>query len=241
MNAPASAPAPKPRHKLLAQSRQWHKWGGLVAALFLIVVAATGIVLNYKQPIFAALGLENDKELKATPEEKPPRRERTAAAAFTTVSGFTAATVTPEQALTLARETLGEVPLERLELKAEHGEMIYKIKSRGGDELWVNAATGIHFVKGPYEKVKAAPDGTVIARKTDWGKLMIDLHTGKIGGEVGKAIMTGASVLLLLLCVSGVYMWLKPVLIRRENAKTQGRVTTPAPPAPAAIPATAKA
>jgi hypothetical protein len=65
------------------------------------------------------------------------------------------------------------------------------------------AATGTHFVKGEYERVKAAPDGTVVARTTDWGKVMIDLHTGKIGGEIGKTIMTGASALLLLLLVSG--------------------------------------
>jgi uncharacterized iron-regulated membrane protein len=239
----SSRPAPQPKHKLLAQSRKWHTWGGLFAALFLIVVGATGIVLNYKKPIFTALGLENEKEMKMkmAPEDKHARREQAAATSFTTVSGFTAATVTTEQALALARESLGEVPLERIELKAEHGEMVYKIKAESGDELWVNALTGTHFVKGEYEKVKAAPDGAVMARKTDWGKIMIDLHTGKIGGEVGKAIMTGASVLLLLLSVSGVYMWLKPVLIRRENTKAKARAAAPATPAPAAIPSAAKA
>ena len=50
--------------------------------------------------------------------------------------------------------------------------------------------------------------------------------------------MTGASVLLLLLSVSGVYMWLKPVLIRRENAKGKAKVAAPALTAPAAVPAT---
>jgi uncharacterized iron-regulated membrane protein len=225
--------APKPKHPLLAKSRQWHKWGGLIAAIFLIIVGATGIVLNYKQPIFTALGLENDPKemkMKMSPEEKRARRERSPSG-FTTVSGFGAATVTPDQALALAREMLGEVPLERIELKAEHGEMVYKIKAGSGDELWVNAMTGSRFVKGEYEKVKQSSDGAVVARRTDWGKIMLDLHTGKIGGEVGKAIMTTASVLLLLLSASGVYLWLKPVLIRRENART--KVAAPSAGAPA--------
>lgn len=224
MNSQTST-APKPRHKLLVQSRQWHKWGGIIAALFLLVVGATGVVLNYKKPIFTALGLEPDpKEMKMPSEAKPAKRDK-AAPGFTTVNGFAAAAVSAEQALALARESLGDVPLERIELKAERGEMLYKIKARGGDELWVNAATGTHFLKGEYEKVKAGADGTVIARQTDWGKIMLDLHTGKIGGEVGKAIMTAAAVLLLLLSVSGLYLWLKPLLIRRENARAKANAS----------------
>ena len=62
------------------------------------------------------------------------------------------------------------------------------------------------------------------------GQLLIDLHTGKIGGEVGKALMTFAPVILLLLTLSGVYMRLKPFLIRRQNA--QLRATTTAAIAP---------
>jgi len=221
-------PAPKSKHWLLAKSRQWHLWGGLIAAIFLLVVGATGIVLNYKKPIFTALGIERDaKEMKdmkpaGTEQARPAKRDKSAVK-LTTTTGFSAATVSTEQALALAREKLGDVALERIELKAEHGELLYKIKARSGEELQINAITGTHFLKGEYEKVKAAPDSAVMARTTDWGKIMIDLHTGKIGGEVGKALMTVAAVILLLLTLSGVYMWLKPLLIRRENAKAKAR------------------
>jgi len=240
-------PAPKPKHWLLAKSRQWHLWGGLIAAIFLLVVGATGIVLNYKKPIFTALGIERDqKEMKMAggesgKMEKPEKRDKKSSQLNTT-TGFAAATVSMDQALALARENLGEVALERIELKDEHGELIYKIKSRGGEELQINALTGTHFIKGEYEKVKASPEGAVMARTTDWGKIMIDLHTGKIGGEVGKALMTIAAVILLMLTFSGVYMWLKPLLIRRENAKAKARaaVTSSAGVAPPAVPAVAK-
>lgn len=239
MNPPTAA-TPKPKNRLLAFSRKWHSWGGVAAALFLIVVGATGIVLNYKKPIFTAFGLEKEKMVPPVREEAQPRGIR-AAADLTTVNGFAAATVTPDQALALARETLGEVPLERIELRVESGALVYKLKAARGDELWVNASTGAHHLKGRYEKIKQAADGAVVARTTDWGKILLDLHTGKIGGEVGKALMTAAAALLLLLSVSGLYLWLKPLLIRRENARAKKQTAGASSPAsPAAIPSAAR-
>jgi uncharacterized iron-regulated membrane protein len=231
MNNPSSKPVPpKSKNWLLAKSRQWHLWGGLIAGIFLLLVAATGIVLNYKKPIFTALGIEREaKELKpaGADQAKPAKRDKTAVQ-LTTTTGFAAASVSIEAALTLARENLGDVALERIELKDEHGTLLYKIKTRGGEELQINAITGTHYVKGEYEKVKADASGAVAVRTTDWGKIMLDLHTGKIGGEVGKAIMTFAAGIMLLLTLSGVYMWLKPLLIRRQNAKARAAANSSA-------------
>lgn len=123
------------------------------------------------------------------------------------------------------------MPLERIELRVESGTLVYKFKAARGDELWINAATGAHFVKGRYEKVKQAANGAVVARTTDWGKILLDLHTGKIGGEIGKALMTAAAGLLLLLSVSGIYLWLKPLLLRRKNARAKAPAVQLAPPA----------
>jgi uncharacterized iron-regulated membrane protein len=233
---PISSPtAPKPKHRLLAQSRQWHKWGGLVAGAFLLVTGATGIVLNYKQPLFSAFGLDNPP-----PKPEPAKSgSELRTPVLSTGTGLAELPVSLEQVLAIARGEWGDVPLERIELKAERGQMIYKLKRAGGHELWVNAADGSHFFKDQYERIgKAGADG-VPGRTTDWGKILIDLHTGKIGGEVGKAIMTLAAALLLLLTLSGVYVWVKPLLIRRQNARanTHGRAnatltmaeTTPTP------------
>jgi uncharacterized iron-regulated membrane protein len=212
--------SPKPRHWLLAKSRQWHQWGGLLAGLFLLLVGATGIVLNYKQPLFRALGLDRKPP---SSQELQSRKPATASLHFSTASGGNAWPVSLDRALSLARAEWGDVPLERIELKTEHGEALYKIKRRGGSELWVNAVTGAHLVKGPYERLgKAGADGAP-TRSTDWGKILIDLHTGKIGGEVGKALVSFAALLLLLLTLSGIYMWLKPLLIRRQHASTLAR------------------
>ncbi len=143
----------------------------------------------------------------------------------TTTTGLTAAGVTPDTALALARRELGVVPLERIELKQEDG-LVWKIKSRAGSEVIINASTGAVFSKGPYEKLGPPGSDGRPARSFDWGKFLLDLHTGKIGGEVGKAIMTVAAAALLFLTVSGLYLWLKPLLIRRTNARA--RETAPA-------------
>jgi uncharacterized iron-regulated membrane protein len=186
--------------------------------------------------LFSALGLE---------KKLPPAKSEGASKAasvqpeFTTGTGLTTVPLGLEQALALARTEWGEVPLERIELKRERGEMIYKLKRSRGDELWINAVTGAHFVKGEYERVAKPGAAGAVARQTDWGKILLDLHTGKIGGEAGKAIMSFAALVLLWLTLSGVYMWLKPLLLRRQNARARAATTATAMGAASASPALA--
>jgi len=233
-----STPAPKSKNWLLVKFRQWHTWAGLMAGAFLLVVGATGIVLNYKKPILQALGLEPQWEAGAgkSMERAKPAAGSASKTPFSTTTGWSAAAISPEQILARARADLGDTPLERIELKAEHGELVWKVKARAGQELVVQADTGVGYVRGAYEKaVKPDADGTVQA-STDWGKLALDLHTGKIGGEVGKALMTGAAVVLLFLTGSGVYLWAKPVLIRRANARARAAAGAPVPAAASSPP-----
>jgi hypothetical protein len=235
-------PAPvKSKNWLLAKSRQLHTWGGLFAALFLLVVGATGIVLNYEKPIFRALGIEKGFT-SGRPAGKPGSEAKAAAPRFTTVNGFAAAAVSAERVTELARAELGDVPLDRIELKAEHGELVWKVKARGGRELFVNAVTGTHFAKGEYEKLGRPGTDGLPAKSFDWGKVLINLHTGKIGGEFGKALMTVAAAALLFLTLSGIYLYAKPVLIRRTNARARAASSTvpasaerPAVPGSAAV------
>jgi uncharacterized iron-regulated membrane protein len=194
--------------------RRWHTWGGLAAALFLVIVGASGVILNYKPQVFSALGLER-MPLKS---EKPPKpNKQLSRIELSTTQDLGALPLGFEYALQIARKEWGSVRLERIELKSEHGETLFKIKQAKGEELWINAATGESFRKGAYEKVAKAGAGGPPMRRTDWGKLLLDLHTGKLGGAAGKAFMSLAAVLLIFLSLSGVYMWAKPLLIRRKN------------------------
>ncbi len=217
MSSKTNMRSPEPNHRRVAQFRRWHKWGGVTAGLLLLILGTTGIVLNYKQPIFARLGIESrrgERDASPLPAAKSPGQVK-----FTTDAGVSGGVVDFAGALAIARAEWGDVPLERAELRSERGAVSYRFRKSGGAELWVNAADGTHLAKGEYERIgKAGPDG-VPARQTDWGRILIDLHTGKIGGEIGKAVVSFAALILLLLTLSGVYLWVKPLLIRRENRR----------------------
>lgn len=228
--SPSPSPGPRPASRLLAALRRWHRWLGVIAALFLLVFGLTGIVLNYKKPVFTALGLEPQPssakpdtggETVVKPDRPPGRADDRVPDRFTTVTGFAAAAVSPTAALEIGRRELGEVALERIELKQERDGLFWKIKSRGGREVLIHGATGQAVVKGVYEKLGPPDADGRPARSIDWGKFFLDLHTGKIGGEIGKAIMTVAAAGLLFLTLSGLYLWLKPLLIRRANARAR--------------------
>ena len=207
--------APKPTRSLLVRSRQWHMWGGLFAGALILVAATSGIVLNFKQPVFRMLGLETRT---SRGKDRPDAQAKPARVAFTTVTPGPAIAVNLDGALAAARAEWGDVNLERVELREEQGELTFKVRQRSGEEIWVNAASGKRFVKGEYEKItKAGSDGKP-GRQFDWCKLLLNLHTGRIGGEAGKIVMSLAALMLLFLTVSGVYMWLKPLLLRRQNA-----------------------
>jgi uncharacterized iron-regulated membrane protein len=219
----------KSKNWLLVKSRQLHTWGGLIAAAFLLVVGATGILLNYEKPIFRALGIQKDASPSSYNSQPAAMSAKSSAKSrLTTSTGLDAAAFGAEQAVNVARTTWGSnAELERIELKVDHDELVWKVKARTGKELIINATTGNYIVKGEYERLgKLGADGMPV-RSFDWGKLALNLHTGKIGGEIGKAVMTVAAAVLLFLTISGIYLYAKPVLIRRANARARAVQSLP--------------
>lgn len=209
--------APETKNRRLAQFRRWHKWSGVIAGVFLLGLGATGILLNYKQPIFTALGVPTKRDREASPLPPIPKLVRVEL----TTAGITGGTVMFEQALAIAKKEWGEIALERAEIRAERSGVTFRFRNAAGAELWVDAADGRHATKGEYERVNRGESGGPPTLATDWGKILIDLHTGRIGGGVGKAVISGMAALLLFLCLSGFYLWLKPLLTRRQNTGSQ--------------------
>ena len=46
-----------------------------------------------------------------------------------------------------------------------------------------------------------------IGSELSWERVLLDLHSGNVGGQAGRWIMDLAAILLLLLAVSGVWVW----------------------------------
>jgi uncharacterized iron-regulated membrane protein len=229
-------PAPRQKNWLLAHSRQWHMWGGLLAGIFILIAGASGILLNYKQPVFSFLGLERKEARRGDIKVQSPAL--TPLLKITESGALPSAIVNFDGALKIARSEFGDAALERIEIKDERGELIYKIKAKKGSELWINAQTGLTSHKA--ERERLVKTGGKYTAQTDWGKILIDLHTGKIGGEIGKAVMSAAAFTLIFLTVSGVYLWAKPLLIRRQNRLRRPLPTASPPAGPSRKPADAE-
>ncbi|MGE3536731.1 MAG: PepSY-associated TM helix domain-containing protein [Candidatus Tectimicrobiota bacterium] len=103
-----------------------HKWLGVSAALFLAIMAVTGIILDHQEhfgtsgtlAIKNSLGLARGTRIEAFP-------------------------VSPSQALQLAFATLDErVTIDRLELRQMGGSLVYKLETSTDDEIYIDPMTG---------------------------------------------------------------------------------------------------
>jgi hypothetical protein len=254
----AETPA-KSKNWLLVKFRQYHTWLGVGLSLFIIVICLTGIYLNHK-PLFNSLFGKQEKEhheekdkrprdkkpgdktkapklaaatpatnlvlsanpslavslVAASPEqEQQPLRQTLELHTSTSLKSYP---VDFERALHLARQHWqdDQLALERIELRTEEGTMVYKIKDLDEREVIINAESGALTEKKPHH---------------DWGKTLKDLHTGKIGGTFGKLLVDFTSIVMLFLTGSGIYLWLAPLLRKRNKAEKAGESSTAKPSA----------
>ena len=237
MTTPAAAPVTKPNpNALLLFWRKAHTWIGLFVGLFLVIVAVTGIYLNHKDTFNGLFGIKKPEK------EKEARAELRANAGGTSAGGsvadLAALPVSFANALTAADRALVDFAVERVELKAEKGRWVYKVKAFDGREAVIDAHSAAVQTKGEMkapkaEKEKKEDRGSLPGepKPMDWGKAIKDLHTGKIGGDAGKLLVDLVAVLLVVLTLSGVYLWVVPTLRKRRSAqKRAAAATSPASP-----------
>ena len=94
-----------------------------------------------------------------------------------------------------------------------------------GNQLLLN--TGVTVISAdldtlqwqPYQPITAvawvvaasAPDTLLsqlpLAGELDWERLLLDLHSGRLGSHLGRWLMDSAAVLFILLALSGIWVW----------------------------------
>jgi hypothetical protein len=191
--------------------------------------------------------LDAMKSEKAEKAEKP-KPERPAEGKLR-VDEIAQLPVSLAQALEVVSGRLDASHVERVEIRVDKGRPIYKVKATDGSEAIVDARTGDlemksdrkkpgndsprepkdgDHVKPDKTKGAAAPDDHAelagmapAAKPFNWGKAIKDLHTGKIGGEAGKLLVDGVAVILIVLTLTGLYLWLIPILRKRRTARRQ--------------------
>lgn len=253
-------PKPKPKanpNALLMLFRKYHTWAGVFAAGFVVTIAITGIYLNHKDTFRSLVGEPTKEDEHRGPSGKP---------GLPSASEIAALPIGMTQALDLAAPHLGDQPVEKVELRPEHGRIVYKVRTTTEKEVIIDAHTGAAELKSEYRKPKPEggekkPDGgekkpeggekkpkpkkepkpeatestepvaataapmpmpmatTPPVKEMDWGKAIKDLHTGKIGGDAGKLLVDFVAVILIVLTVSGLYLWIVPTLRKRRSAR----------------------
>jgi uncharacterized iron-regulated membrane protein len=72
---------------------------------------------------------------------------------------------------------------------------------------------------GVDDTAAAAYSSPPSSKGIDWNKVIKDLHTGKIGGDAGKLLIDFVAVILIILTISGLYLWIIPTLRKRRSAR----------------------
>jgi uncharacterized iron-regulated membrane protein len=207
----------RPKTWFLIKMREWHTWLGVILSGVIIAICITGIYLNHEHffdDLFVAPKAKKQQMLASNENMRPDSLE-----ALYTTTPLDAFPVSFGQALASAKGLLGEVQLKQIELKDESGAITYKIKVQHeeGDEpteVYINAITGEAKLKEPYKKM---------GDSYDWGKILKDIHTGKIGGEAGRLLIDFTSIVIIFLTATGIYLWYIPRLRKKQAAAAKTR------------------
>jgi hypothetical protein len=228
--------------------RKWHRWGGLLVALPLLVLAVTGLLLNHAgtldlaqkrlpMSLARAYGVQPPDEVLASHAMEPPllfagsRLYRRGAPVAPCDSPFH-----------------GAVALERVVVAGCGGEILVlspagEVMERAGSAWGLPGFTALGRHDG--RVVLVSPEGPVLLNtgtletrplppeaewqrahpaaaeghaareirhrsvpaEMNWERLLLDLHSGRLGGGAGVLVMDLAAVLLLALATTGIVIW----------------------------------
>lgn len=223
----------------------WHRWLGLLAAVFVLLLASTGILLNHAHD----LGLDQNTVhstwlLDAYGIQAPAPRSYAAGAHWVSAVGqrvyLDEREIADDTALhgalfngqliavvldhAIALFTLDGVLIEDMPTPAP---VLAAARSSTG-ALLIRTATGWWQADNqfltwsaldtttPRFAIQPAAAPTVLqtallqhyrGTALSWERVLLDLHSGRLFGVLGRYVMDAAGVLLILLALSGIMVW----------------------------------
>jgi len=227
---------------------RWHRWAGITAALFAILLAATGLLLQHasalgldRSPVGSAalarwLGFGTESltafrvgeqwvigtpgglwldENRVADLDAPPTGAAATPFGLAVAAGGEVLLLEPDGNLIERLRPGAGLPLAARRLgRNGDGQVVV-----GGSTAWQPGPDWLSFRRRPDAEVSwVEPDDppTALARavreralaeSVSWQRLLLELHSGRMGGTVGTLVMDLAAVLLLLLAGTGVYLW----------------------------------
>ncbi len=159
--------------------RKWHRWVSLPAAIFLLSVSITGVVLQFQQ-FFG---------------EDEALREKLAAVsssyALDTSAADISAKIERARAAVLAKHAGADLDALEMQLKGDHPTVTFHILTDSARKLVVNADTGA------IEKDEPDMRESFILR----------LHTGEVFGDGGMVLGMFWGTALIALTITGGYLY----------------------------------
>jgi uncharacterized iron-regulated membrane protein len=176
-----------PRLKLYG----WHRAAGLLAALALVVGAASGATMIFNQELRLALT--------GTTFYAPVYRAKPVEALPVTM-------IAPDAAWQVAHEVFPDARFVRLTMPSRRAP-VYHLRMLKDGELRTWSGTTAVTVDPVSGRVLAAYDAT----RAPIGNLLLDaafaLHSGEVGGVAGRVLIVLAGLSLPLFYVTGVLAW----------------------------------
>ena len=203
---------------------RWHRRIGITSALFVLVLAVTGLLLLLAQP----LGLDQKtlggvlvaKAYNQAPKTEPKGYHVGDDIWVVMVDGLVYVGDGPPIAFAppLTGAALTQDGLIRF---SNEDETILAKK----DGTLVERFIGEVIVGNNPDKLPDDVKANVLARYSGRGtpasRVLLDIHTGRLFGALGPWVMGIASVLLILLSLSGIVMWSSAGQRRRRREKLQ--------------------
>ena len=255
-------PKDKSRAKLLRSLYIWHRYIGLSAALFVVILSVTGLALNHTESLgMDSTHVQSEVLLNWYGIHAPDELSSYSAdsVSFTEISNHVFRNsdllhdITPPLVGAIAYQDFIVIASQnQLTLLSQDGQLIEHLSSAGGvpagmkaigttvdGAIAIKAAHGYYLTDESFlewseaDAVEATwsvkvdtPPALTRALQTAYRgnglpleRVMLDLHSGRILGNVGVLLVDAAAILFLLLAFSGIWLWSR----RRASTRAHKR------------------
>ncbi len=200
--------------------RDVHLYLGLIMLIPAAVICATGIALNHEDALklkpeferhnFERRNAEDEKSAVAHSAHRATAAADRPSSLISKPGSWSKHAGVIDDALAAAADIWGEAPLEKIELKDQPGYGLVVIVKTPKE-------SGIQ----PEEIVWSVADRAIVHKKGDkaagwnWGKIIKELHTGKLfSGNFGFLWSDASAVSILLLLSTGIVLYIIPYLLK---------------------------
>ncbi len=256
----------KKNHKFKLRSMyNWHRYLGVTAAMFVLILASTGLALNHSQQLALDERYVSNAMLLDWYNIQAPATPISFPVAGDWVSQW-------DNQLFLNSQRLGEFGGELLGASVVDNIVIIALTGRlllftGAGEL-IEELAGLQGVPAGLQRIGLLANGQIAVMSAhgvyltdieflswqesaapipvDWSRaqavphslgqsisnqfrthilplerVLLDFHSGRIGGDFGALLMDGAAILMMFLALSGTWIWVfRMVKARRHNKKS---------------------